>query len=195
MASPGAGARCARGTARTVSRREIRFGGAGGQGLILSARVLLRALAAGGRHVAQSQSYEPTSRGGFCHSDLVVDDRAVDYPLVTALDCLVLLDRCSVAPSLPLIRENALVLADDRQVPEPPRGAFDLRHLPFSRTALELGNVRATNVVALGTLAALGDLCPREALETALAAEVPAAHQSVNMEALAAGYRLAGAAG
>ena len=38
------------------------FGGTGGQGLILSAKMLADAMAADGRSVAQSQSYEPRSR-------------------------------------------------------------------------------------------------------------------------------------
>ena len=54
------------------SRIEIRIGGTGGQGLILSAKMLADALAAAGKHVAQSQTYEPTSRGGFCNADLVI---------------------------------------------------------------------------------------------------------------------------
>ncbi|MEE8453815.1 MAG: hypothetical protein V3R90_03470 [Limibaculum sp.] len=41
---------------------EIRFGGSGGQGLQLSAKLLADALIQEGRKVARSQSYEPTSR-------------------------------------------------------------------------------------------------------------------------------------
>ena len=68
------------------TRIEIRIGGTGGQGLILAAKMLADALAAGGKRVAQSQTYEPTSRGGFCNADLVVSDAEVDFPLTTALD-------------------------------------------------------------------------------------------------------------
>ena len=63
------------------TRFEVRIGGTGGQGLILSGKMLADALAAEGKHVAQSQTYEPTSRGGFCNADLVIADGEVDYPL------------------------------------------------------------------------------------------------------------------
>jgi len=53
------------------ARMEIRIGDTGGEGLILSAKMLADAFASSGPHVAQSQTYEPTSRGGFCNSDLV----------------------------------------------------------------------------------------------------------------------------
>src|SRR5664280_2270779 len=86
------------------SRVEIRIGGTGGQGLILSAKMLADALAADGKHVAQSQTYEPTSRGGFCNADLVISDAEVDFPLTTAIDYLVLLDRLAIKPSWPLLK-------------------------------------------------------------------------------------------
>ena len=60
---------------------EIRFSGSGGQGLILAARILAAALVAQGRNVAQSQSYEPVSRGGLSRSDLVISDGEADFPL------------------------------------------------------------------------------------------------------------------
>ena len=176
---------------KRAERMEIRIGGTGGQGLILSAKMLADALASGGRRVAQSQTYEPTSRGGYCNSDLVVSAGEVDYPLATALDCLVLLDRMAVKPSWPLLKPGALVIADTRLCPELPAGDYRGHHLPLTRTAIELGSERVANIVALGALAELGNLCDRKALEVAVRAETPKAYLDLNMDALAAGYLLA----
>ena len=169
-------------------RIEIRIGGTGGQGLILSAKMLADALAAAGKHVAQSQTYEPTSRGGFCNADLVVSDGEVDFPLATALDCLVLLDRLAVTPSWPLLKPGALVIADTRLCPELPAGDYRCHHLPLSRTALELGSERVTNIVALGALVALSGICDRNRIEQAVRAETPRGFLDLNMDALKAGY-------
>jgi 2-oxoglutarate ferredoxin oxidoreductase subunit gamma len=173
-------------------RMEIRIGGTGGQGLILSAKMLADALASSGRRVAQSQTYEPTSRGGYCNSDLVVSEGEVDYPLATALDCLVLLDRMAVKPSWALLKAGALVIADTRLCPELPEGIGDYRahHLPLTRTAIELGSERVANIVALGALAAIAGICDGKALEQAVRAETPKSFLDLNMDALAAGYRL-----
>ena len=176
------------------ARMEIRIGGTGGQGLILSAKMLADALANAGKRVAQSQTYEPTSRGGFCNSDLVVSDDEVDYPLATALDCLVLLDRMAVEPSWPLLKLGALVIADTRLCPEVPADGHRCHHLPLTRTAIELGSERVANIVALGALAELGSLCDRKALEAAVRGETPKAYLDLNMDALAAGYKLAAGA-
>lgn len=172
------------------SRIELRIGGTGGQGLILSAKMLADALAATGKRIAQSQTYEPTSRGGFCNADLVIADGEVDYPLVTALDHLVLLDRLAVKPSWPLLKPGALVIADSRLCPELPAGDCRRHSLPLSRTALELGSERVTNIVALGAFAALSQICDRGEVERAVRAETPRSFLDLNLDALDAGYRL-----
>lgn len=172
------------------ARLEIRIGGSGGQGLILCAKMLADALAAAGRHVAQSQTYEPTSRGGFCNSDLVISAGEVDFPLATALDYLVLLDRLALKPSWPLLKPGALLIADTRLCPELPAGEYRFHHLPLSRTAIELGSERVANMVALGALAALSGVCEREALAQAVRAATPKSYLDLNLDALAAGYGL-----
>ena len=169
-------------------RIELRIGGTGGQGLILAAKILADALAAAGNQVAQSQTYEPTSRGGYCNADLVISNTAVDFPITTALDQLVLLDRLAIKPSWPLLKPGALVIADTRLCPELPAGDFRCYHLPLSRTALQLGSERVTNIVALGALVALSRICDRNRIEQAVRAETPRGFLDLNMDALKAGY-------
>jgi 2-oxoglutarate ferredoxin oxidoreductase subunit gamma len=169
---------------------EVRFTGTGGQGLQLSARILADALNRDGRTVSLSQSYEPTSRGGVSRSDLVVSRGAVDYPLVTALDYLVVLDQSAVAEALPLVKPDALIVVDARRVPEPPSGGFALHALPLSESALALGNERVTNIIALAALVGLSDLCSRESLDQAIRAGVPAKLLALNLEAVERGFAL-----
>ncbi len=177
---------------------EIRFAGIGGQGLILGARMLLRALGADGRSAAQSQNYEPTSRGGLCHSDIVLGEAgsgAVDYPLVTGLDFLVVLDAVGLEGSLPLLKPDALVITDQRLVPNAPKGrkgAFTHHALALTDRAIALGSHRVANIVGLGVLAGLADLCPRERLDGAIGEMAPKKFLSLNLEALGAGYEMAG---
>ena len=114
----------------------------------------------------------------------------VDFPLATALDCLVLLDRLAVKPSWPLLKAGALVIADTRLCPQLPEGDYRGHHLALTRTAIELGSERVANIVALGAWAALTGICERKALEQAVRAETPRSYLDLNLDALAAGYRL-----
>lgn len=172
------------------ARLEIRIAGSGGQGLILAGKMLADALAAGGRRIAQSQTYEPTSRGGFCNSDLVIAQGEVDYPLATALDCLVLLDQTAVKPSWPLLKPHAIVIADPRMCPELPESEHRVHRLPLTRSAIELGSERVANIVALGALAVVAKLADRKTLEQAVRSETPRSFLHLNLDALAAGWRL-----
>lgn len=169
---------------------EIRFGGSGGQGLQLSARLLGDALIQMGRNVARSQSYEPTSRGGLSRADLVVSTGAIDYPLVTALDFLVLLDPPAVAISLPILNPGALVVTDARRVPKLPAGDWRLSPMPLSETALALGNERVTNIVALGVFAGLSGVCDLALLEQVIRGGVPPRFLELNLRAFARGVEL-----
>jgi 2-oxoglutarate ferredoxin oxidoreductase subunit gamma len=169
---------------------EIRFGGSGGQGLQLSAKLLADALIHEGRKVARSQSYEPTSRGGLSRADLVVSTGSIDFPLVTALDYLVLLDQPPVSISLPLLKPGALVIAEARRVTEIPGGDYYVHILPLSETALALGNERVTNIVALGVFAELSKVCELGTLEQVIRNGVPPKYLDLNLQAFSRGMEL-----
>ena len=175
-----------------MSGFEIRFSGAGGQGLQLCAKLLSAALAREGKIVAISQGYEPTSRGGLSRADMVVSDQgAAEYPLVTALDYLVVLDRAAAGISEGLVRKGGLILTDARRVDIIPEGKYEIRQMPFSETAIRLGNERVANVIALAALVAIGNICARETLEQTIRAGTPPKFLDLNLEAMREGYALA----
>ena len=173
-----------------MDKVEIRFSGSGGQGLILAARILASALVAEGRNVAQSQSYEPVSRGGLSRSDLVVSDGEADFPLSSGLGYLLVLDDAAASASDGVLNPDTVVLVDSELVPNPPKGLFKTKSLPFTETARTLGNKRVANIVALGALTASGAICDDAALENAVRAMTPPKFTDLNLEALDAGRRL-----
>ena len=141
--------------------------------------------------ITRSDRLEPTSRGGFCYSDLIVADGPVDYPLVTGLDVLLALDQVGADASRGRLEPGALVLADARLTPEPPAGDVVLHSFPLTDRAIALGSPRGANMVSLGALMGLTGLCSREHLEQAVAAGTPKSFRDRNLEAVAEGYRLA----
>ncbi|MDP6376546.1 MAG: 2-oxoacid:acceptor oxidoreductase family protein [Pseudomonadales bacterium] len=170
---------------------QVRLSGIGGQGLILSGRMLAQACMTGGSYVAQSQSYEPTSRGGVSRSDLVVSEDNSAYPLVTHLDALVILDQSAVGISEAIIDTDTVIVVDDDLVPKPPGGALHVTRLPLIDEARRLRNPRVANVISLAALVILAELCPFEALEDAVERLTPAKFRVRNMDALRVGEKLA----
>lgn len=173
---------------------QIRLSGTGGQGLILGALILAEALMAEGWQVAQSQAFEPVSRGGVSRSDLVAGRTAPAYPLASELAHLLVLDQCAVEVSVGLLRPGATVLVDAERVTAPPAGDIALHALPLVETARRVGNPRVANMAALGALARLGGLCGLASLQAAVRTSVPAAFVQASLAALEAGDALARAA-
>ncbi len=170
---------------------EMRFSGAGGQGLQLCAKIFSRALTGKGYHVSMSQSYEPTSRGGLSRADIVASAGTPDYPLTADLDTLLILDQAAAEASEGLIRDGALVIVDPRRTKNPPKGKFKVIELPLSAAAIALGSERITNVVATGVIAELSEDIDLETIESALRSISPKKFLTLNMDALHAGVDLA----
>lgn len=170
---------------------EIRFSGSGGQGLLLSAKILAAALVNEGKNVAQSQSYEPVSRGGLSRSDLVVTKGEAAYPLSSGLDILMILDGAAATASDDVLGKDTLVLVDAELVPNPPVGEFVIKSLPFTETARKLGNKRVANIVALSALVSISGICTEATLEMIVKAKTPPKFARLNMEAVEAGRELA----
>ncbi|MBT5265779.1 MAG: pyruvate ferredoxin oxidoreductase [Rhodospirillaceae bacterium] len=174
-----------------MERLEIRLSGAGGQGLMLSTHMLATAFNMEGHLVAQSQAYEPTSRGGLSRSDLVVSGGGeIDYPLASALDHLVILDQAAAGASGDLITPSTRILLDQDRVT-----SFESETkavtLPFTDIARRLGNVRVANLVALGALVGAENFCQWETLVDAAREHVPKRLLDLNLEALESGRALA----
>jgi 2-oxoglutarate ferredoxin oxidoreductase subunit gamma len=137
------------------SRYEIRMAGSGGQGIILAGIILAEAAILDGKHVAQSQSYGPETRGGSSISEVILSDKEIDYPRVLKLDLLVALTQEACDRNVPDVKTEGLVVVDSDLV----HGVLwgKVASIPFWEIAREVGEERAINMAALG---AIGSLCP-----------------------------------
>jgi 2-oxoglutarate ferredoxin oxidoreductase subunit gamma len=174
-----------------VSREiEIRLCGSGGQGLLVAGAILAEALTLEGLRVAQSRSFEPTTRGGMSRTDLVASDGAPDFPLATSLDCALILDQIAAAPTASLVKPRGLVLLDRERVPSPPPGDFALHAFSLRESARELGDARVANLVGLGALTRLAELCSDASLDRAIRSTSPTRFIDLNLEAARVGRSL-----
>lgn len=169
---------------------EVRISGSGGQGILLAGRILADALGHEALNVAQSQSYEPTSRGGLSRADLVASDAEVDYPLASELDYLVILDEIAATASNDLLQQGSMVLVDSPLEEKCELNQQQVRYLPISESARSLGDLRSTNMVALGALNSLANFCSQEKLLEAVARVAPKKLHDPASRAIKQGYSL-----
>ena len=179
-------------TVANGSSTEIRLGGVGGQGIALAGTLLGKAAALyDSKEAVFTQTYGPEARGGASRADIIISDKHIAYPFITRPHILAVLFqeayekfRTKLIPGGLLIVEDALVSlqADDS----------DAIRLPAIRTAEELGNKLAANIVLLGFLVGVSDVVSRQAVEDAIRATVRQQHLDLDLRALDAGVRLAG---
>ncbi len=179
-----------------ASRYEIRFSGAGGQGLILAGVIMAEAASIyEGIQAVQSQSYAPEARGGASKSEVIISDNAIDYPKVTKCDALLALTQEACDKYSHDLKEGGVLLIDSDLVLRQPEGNFKVTKFNITNTAKnEIGREIVTNIVALGAMVALTGVVSKENAEKAVLARVPEAFLELNKKAFNIGYDTAVAA-
>jgi 2-oxoglutarate ferredoxin oxidoreductase subunit gamma len=176
-------------------RYEVRFSGAGGQGLILAGIILAEASGIyDGKNVAQTQSYGPEARGGASKSDVVISEGEIDYPKAEHLDLLLALTQESYATYIDSLKPHGILIADsDRvKVDEGKKRDINVVSVPLARVAREhVGRELVTNIVSLGVIAEKTGIVTKDAIEKAVLDRVPKGTEELNKRALQAGYLLA----
>ncbi|MBT1075454.1 2-oxoacid:acceptor oxidoreductase family protein [Geobacter grbiciae] len=179
-----------------AGRYEIRFSGAGGQGLILAGVIMAEAASIyQGIQAVQSQSYGPEARGGASKSEVIISDEAIDYPKATRVDALLALTQEACDKYSHDLKEGGVLLIDSDLVKTQPKGSFKVVSFPIINTAKnEVGREIVANIVALGAMVALTEVVDKENAEKAVLARVPEAFIELNRKAFQLGYDKAMAA-
>lgn len=174
--------------------RALLMTGIGGQGIQLSAQVLVRAALSEGRHVQLFGSYGGMMRGGNTDAAIVIGDRPIESPptIEEAWSAIVMHHeywgqvRDRLAPgSLVLVNSSVFTGEVDRH-------RSLVIDVPATELAVEAGNAVAATMVMVGAFAAATGMVAIESLSDAVAAALPPyrkQHVALNQTALEAGAR------
>ena len=169
---------------------QIRFSGAGGQGLITAGVILAEAAMRDGQNVVQTQTYGPEARLGSSKAELIISDGVIAYPEVITPDILLCLSAEAARRYGQRVRPDTLVLFDSTNVPDDVTSPGKVVRLPITQTAIQVGSKVVANTVALGVLNTLASLVPPATLADAVAQRVPPRFKDLNQRALTAGEQL-----
>ncbi|HTG81785.1 MAG TPA: 2-oxoacid:acceptor oxidoreductase family protein [Geobacteraceae bacterium] len=177
-------------------RYELRFSGAGGQGLILAGVIMAEAASIyDGKQAVQSQSYGPEARGGASKSEVIISESSIDYPKATVVDALLALTQEACDKYSHDLKEGGVLLIDSDLVKRQPAGNFNVVAFPIINTAKnDVGREIVANIVALGAMVALTGVVSKESAEKAVLARVPEAFLELNKKAFNMGFDKAMAA-
>ncbi len=173
-----------------VDRQTIRFGGFGGQGIVLSSVVFGLAAVHDGKYVCQRASYGSEARGGKCKSEVIISDEEISYPVIDDLKVLVVMSQQAIDSYLSELSPGGLLLFDPDMVDGVNRTDIRVLKVPAAKKADLLGNRIVANMVMLGVLQAEIEAVTKESLHKAMRDSVADRFIEINTKALEAGERL-----
>jgi 2-oxoglutarate ferredoxin oxidoreductase subunit gamma len=171
-------------------RTEIKIGGFGGQGVILSGYIIGRAATIyDDKHSTMIQAFGPEARGSACSVQLIVSADPIDYPYITLPDILVVMSQEAYSKFTPELAPGGILITEQELVS--PHGLRkDITHLsiPATRIAEELGKRMVLNIVMMGFLTAVTDVVQPDAMRKAVASSVPKGTEELNLKAFEKGF-------
>jgi 2-oxoglutarate ferredoxin oxidoreductase subunit gamma len=173
-----------------AGRIEIRFGGSGGQGVVLAARILGEAAVLDGKNVLQTQAYGAEARGSLTKSEVIISDGKIGFPAVRELDLLVAMSQEAANSLVKGLKETGTLIVDSSNVTNVPETKAVIHRLPISETAKQLGKGFHANMVMIGALTGITGVVTSESGEKAIRESLAAKHAETNVRAFREGLRL-----
>ncbi len=169
-----------------MMRKELRFSGFGGQGVILMGHIHGKAAVFDGMNVTLTQSYGPEARGGACSVDIIVSDREIHYPEVRRPDILIAMSQPALKTYLPSLAEDGLLVIDSSLVECTREGCS---RIPATELAEKVIGTRiVSNMVMLGYFTGVTAMVSEGAVKNAISARVPKGTEEKNIKAFELGY-------
>jgi 2-oxoglutarate ferredoxin oxidoreductase subunit gamma len=173
---------------------KIIIAGAGGQGIMLLGKVLGEAALREDKHISWFPSYGAAVRGGTANCMVVISQQEIPSPYIEKANTLIIMNQPSwgkfknkIAPKGLFILNSSLIDCDSVHT-----GAQVLKE-PFTALAVQLGNIKVANMIALGALIAQKGIVKPQTVMEAIEAIAPPEKRAliaINKKALLRGMEL-----
>ena len=169
---------------------ELRFGGYGGQGVIMAGMIVGKAAVIfDGKNSTLTQTFGPEARGSHCSCQVIVSDKRILYPYVTRPNILVTMSQDACNLFQPDLREDGMLFFEESLV-KPLKLSAGIRQysIPATNMAEELGRRLVTNIVMVGFFTAITGIVGAESARQAISSLVPKNTVELNLKAFTSGY-------
>ena len=140
--------------------------GFGGQGVLMIGNLLAYATMGEGRNVSYLPIYGVEMRGGTADCTVVMSSQEIGSPLVERADAVIVMNPDSLPKYEKRVRKDGLLFINASLIKpeETSRQDVTLLPVPFNDIALQTGNARLANMVALGAFTEKTRLVQRTSL-------------------------------
>ena len=173
--------------------KDFIIAGFGGQGVLLAGEVLANGFMLDDKKVTWYPSYGAEMRGGTVNCSVVMADEEVSAVQKSHADYIVVFNQASFDRFIPIVRKGGTIIVNTSLAKEV-RTRDDINYVfaPITQMAEKnLGNIKMSNILALGILSSVSGLISLDTLEKALYNVIPPHRKNLipkNIEALKLGY-------
>lgn len=167
-------------------RLNVRFAGAGGQGVILASVLLAKGYGLGENYnISQTQSYGPEARGGACKAEVVISDEEIDYMKVDTADVFIAMNQVGFDKYIDTVKKDAIVLVNSTLVETENPNYYKI---PATEIAEDMGKPFVVNMIVLGALTKLLPKIHFDTVEEEIKKSFAASIAGMNISAYRKGY-------
>ncbi len=177
-------------------RRQLRFVGVGGQGVILAGEILAEAKIKSGGYGVKSATYTSQVRGGPTKVDILLDDNEIMYPYANEgeIEFMIATAQVSYDQFKNGVKEGGNIVVEPNLVTptDEDRKKWNIYEIPLITIAKEeVGNVITQSVVALGITMEMTKVLDFDLVMEVTLEKVPKKVHEVNKKAYELGIKYA----
>ena len=128
----------------------IIIAGSGGQGIMLLGKIIAEAALLQGRFVTWLPAYGPEVRGGAAHCMIIIADDEIGSPFIDKADTLIVLNQLSFLKFKSHLKDNGLMVVNSSLAKSDTQVKSRVVEGRCTDIAVDLGNIKVANVIALG---------------------------------------------
>lgn len=171
---------------------DIMIAGSGGQGVLLTGKLLAWAGILEGMNVTWFPSYGAEMRGGTANCTVIVSDEIIGSPIVQNPGAFIIMNSASLERFEKKIKPKGLIILNSSLINNGgKRKDLEVVRIPANEIAEEVGDVRTANMVLAGALIGQKKEISIKSVKRAMKKVIPARKASLmvlNERALEAGY-------
>ncbi|MFH1380871.1 MAG: 2-oxoacid:acceptor oxidoreductase family protein [Candidatus Omnitrophota bacterium] len=174
-----------------ILHEQIICAGFGGQGIMLMGKLLAQIGMKAGYNVTWLPSYGAEVRGGTAHSMTHIKTGEIAAPTISKPTTCIVMNRPSLIKFEDKLEKNGLLIINTSMIDKiVEKKSIKIAGLPLTDLALELGNVRTANMIAIGAYARLRGIFSLKQALTELKNMLMAKKDivSINEKAIKLGY-------
>ena len=177
-------------------RRQLRFVGVGGQGVILAGEILAEAKIQDGGYGVKASTYTSQVRGGPTKVDILLDDSEILYPYANEgeIEFMIATAQVSYDQFKEGVKEGGIIVIEPNlvQASDEDRKKWRVIEIPIITIAKEeVGNVITQSVVALAITIEMTKVLPSDLVIDVMLSKVPPKVHEANKLAYELGTKYA----